>query len=147
MFPKIVIKTLFICIVSTMFRLFQNIVQNIVGQFFVKTSPNHRIGKHRIVKNIASLRKVSIAHPSPKRLQVAGKSRSNGGSEWNTCGETTLSASLVRKMHSVVWKWPQSGQIGPRPPILVIRGSRGPIWLAKVEQMVDHRGTHVGGLP
>ena len=56
MFPKFVIKTSLICIVSTMFRLFRR------AMFL----PNYclyiaslRIGKHHIVKNIASLRKVN----------------------------------------------------------------------------------------
>ena len=42
----------------------------------------------------------------------AGKCGSNGGSQWNTCGVTTLGAKLVRKMHPVVRKWPQSGPFG-----------------------------------
>ena len=46
-----------------MFRLFQNIVKNIVGQCFCQNIASLRIGKHCIVKNIASLRKVNIAHP------------------------------------------------------------------------------------
>ena len=46
----------------------------------------------------------------PKRLQMAGKSGSKGGSQWNTCGGTTLVAKLVRKMHPMVWKWPKNGQ-------------------------------------
>ena len=46
-----------------MFRLFQNIVKNIVGQCFCQNIASLRIGKHRLIKNIASLRKVKIAHP------------------------------------------------------------------------------------
>ena len=34
----------------------------------------------------------------------------------------------------------------PKPPFLAMRGSRRPRWLAKVDQMVDHSWTHVGGL-
>ena len=32
----------------------------------------------------------------------AGKSGKNGGSQWNTCGGTTLVAKLIRKMHPMV---------------------------------------------
>ena len=46
--------------------------------------------------------------------QMAGKSGSNGGSQLNTCGRTTLGAKLVRKTHPVVWKWPQSGPFGAK---------------------------------
>ena len=55
-------RTSLICIVSTIFWLFQNIVQNILGQHRLNIA-SLRIGKHCIVKNIASLRKVNIAHP------------------------------------------------------------------------------------
>ena len=41
---------------------------------------------------------------------LAGKSGSKGGSQWNTCGGTTLVAKLVGKMHPMVWKWPKNGQ-------------------------------------
>ena len=41
-------------------------------------------------------------------------------------------------------KWPIWGQ---NRHFWAIRGSRRPRWLAKVDQMVDHSGTHVGGLP
>ena len=34
----------------------------------------------------------------------------------------------------------------PKSPFLAIRGSRRLRWLAKVDQMVDHSWTHVGGL-
>ena len=33
----------------------------------------------------------------------------------------------------------------PKPPFLAIRGPGRPRWLAKVDQMVDHSDTHVGG--
>jgi len=45
---------------------FLNIVKNIEVDVFFKhrlKMTSLRIGKHRIVKNIASLRKVNIAHP------------------------------------------------------------------------------------
>ena len=38
-----------------------------------------RIGKHRIVKNIASLRKVNIAHPYRTTTQVPLTSGNRGG--------------------------------------------------------------------
>ena len=41
---------------------------------------------------------------------MAGKSGSNGRSQWNTCGGTTVDAKLVRKMHPMNWKWPKNGQ-------------------------------------
>ena len=50
----------------------------------------------------------------PQRPLVAGKSGSNGGSQLNTCGRTTLAAKLVRKTHQVVWKWLQSGPFGAK---------------------------------
>ena len=45
---------------------------------------------------------------------MAGKSGSNGGSQWDTCGGSTLSAKLVRKMHPVVRKWPQIYPFGAK---------------------------------
>ena len=30
---------------------------------------------------------------------MAGKSGTNGGSQWHTCGESSLDAKLVGKMH------------------------------------------------
>ena len=62
-------KTSLICIASTMFQLFSNIVKNIEVNVFSEhrlKMTSLRIGKHRIVKNIASLRKVNIAHPYPE---------------------------------------------------------------------------------
>ena len=50
----------------------------------------------------------------PQRPLVAGKSGSNGGSQLNTCGRTTLAAKLVRKTHQVVWKWLQIGPFGAK---------------------------------
>ena len=35
---------------------------------------------------------------------------------------------------------------GPKPPFLAISGPRDPPLLAKVDKMVDHSDTHVGGL-
>ena len=52
---------------TAMFQLFSNIVKNMEHNVF--SSEHHlkiaelRIRKHRIVKNIALLRKVNIAHP------------------------------------------------------------------------------------
>ena len=77
---------------------------------------------------------------------MAGKSGTNGGSQWNTCGETTIDAKLFRKMHPMVWKWPKNANFGPKPPFFAISGLIDPPWLVKVEQMVDHSGTHVGGI-
>ena len=52
---------------------------------------------------------------------------------------STLDAKFARKMHPVVWKWPQSGPFGAKTAIFwAIRGPRHPRWLAKVDQMVDH---------
>ena len=48
-----------------------------------------------------------FGHKRPQTPQMAGKTGSNGGSQLNTCGRTNLGAKLVRKMHPVVWKWPQ----------------------------------------
>ena len=50
-----------------------------------------------------------------------------------TRGGTTTDATLVRKVHPMVWKWPKNDQFWAKR-------------LAKVERMVDHSGTHVGGL-
>ena len=51
-----------------------------------------------------------FGHEWPLRPPMAGKSGTNGGSQWNTCGGTTLDAKLVRKMHPMLWKWPKNGQ-------------------------------------
>ena len=53
---------------------------------------------------------VIFDHKWPKRPPIAGKSGTNGGSQWNTCGGTSLDAKLVRNMHPMVWKWPKNGQ-------------------------------------
>ena len=45
---------------------------------------------------------------------MAGKSGSNGGSQWDTCGGTTLGTKLVRKMHPVVRKWPEICPFGAK---------------------------------
>ena len=50
---------------------------------------------------------------------MAGKSGSNGRSQWNTCGGTTLDAKLVKKVHLMAWKGPKMANFGPKP---VIRG-------------------------
>ena len=60
-----------------MFRLFQNIVQNILGQHRLNIA-SLRIGKHCIVKNIASLRKVNIAHPY-QRVALPEKTNESSG--------------------------------------------------------------------
>ena len=145
-----------------------------------------------------------FGHNQPYRPPMAGKSGTNDGSQWNTCGGTTLDAKFVRKMHPMLWKWPKIANFGPKPPFLAISGlidplkagksgknggsqwntcggttlvaklirkctqwhengsemanfgqktqflaisgPRDPWWLLKVEQMVDHSGTHLGGL-
>ena len=51
-----------------------------------------------------------FGHTWPQRLQMAGKSGSKGGSQWNTCGGTTLDAKLFRKLHKMVRKWPKNNQ-------------------------------------
>ena len=88
-----------------------------------------------------------FGHKRPQTPQMAGKSGSNGGSQWNTCGRTNLGEKLVRK------NAPSSVEMAPKWPIwgqnrhfLAIRGSRRPRWPTKVDQMVDHSWTHVGGL-
>ena len=48
---------------------------------------------------------------------MAGKSGLNGGSQWNTCGGTTLDAKLVRKVHLMAWKGPKNGQIRAKTAI------------------------------
>jgi len=64
--PSIVQKTSLICIVSTIFWIFSNIVKNIEVDVLSKTSAENRIVKNWKTsnrQNIASLRKVNIAHP------------------------------------------------------------------------------------
>ena len=39
---------------------------------------------------------------------------------------------------------PKVANFEPKPPLLVIMGHGGSWWLANVDQMVDHSGTHVG---
>ena len=58
-----------------------------------------------------------LGHKRPQTPQMAGKSGSNGGSQWNTCGRTTLGANLGRKKHPVVWKGPQSCPFGAKNAI------------------------------
>ena len=58
-----------------------------------------------------------FGHRRLQTPQMAGKSGSNGGSQLNTCGRTTLGAKLVRKTHPVVWKWPQSDPFGAKNAI------------------------------
>ena len=41
---------------------------------------------------------------------------------------------------------PKMVNFGPKPTIQVIRGHRASRWLVKVDQMLDHSGTHVWGL-
>ena len=77
-----------------------------------------------------------VAHLGPKspfsghkRLQtpqMAGKSGSNGGSQLNTCGGTTLGAKLVRKTHPVVWKWPKNCPYWTKNDYFF--ASNGPLW-------------------
>ena len=56
---------------STMFQFFQTSSKTLRSMFFFKhrlKMTSLRIGKHRIVKNIASLRKANIAHPYWRNL-------------------------------------------------------------------------------
>ena len=55
-----------------------------------------------------------LGHKRLQTPQMAGKSGSNGGSQLNTCRRTNLGAKLVRKMHPVVRKWPESGPFGAK---------------------------------
>ena len=55
-----------------------------------------------------------LGHKRLQTPQMTGKSGSNGGSQWDTCWGSTLSAKLVRKMHPVVWKWPQNCPFGAK---------------------------------
>ena len=55
-----------------------------------------------------------LGHKRPQTPQMACKSGSNGGSQLNTCRRTNLGAKLVRKMHPVVWKWPQICPFGAK---------------------------------
>ena len=41
---------------------------------------------------------------------------------------------------------PKMANFGQKTPFLAIRGPKGFRWLVKVDQRVDHSGTHVGGL-
>ena len=114
-----------------------------------------------------------FGHKWPQGPLVAAKSGTNGGSQWNTCGGTTLDEKLVRKVHLKAWKVPKNGQFwailwgdysscktrrnnapngmevanfGQKTPFLAMSGPRDPQWVARVEQLVDHSGTHVGEL-
>ena len=55
-----------------------------------------------------------FGHTWPQGPPMAGKSGTNGGSQWNTCGGTTLDAKLVRKNAlsgmEMAQKWPIFGQ-------------------------------------
>ena len=62
---------------------------------------------------------------------MAGKSGTNGGSQWNTCGGTTLDAKLVRKMHPIVWKWPRNCQFWAKNSIFGHKWPQGPLVAAK----------------
>ena len=67
-----------------------------------------------------------LGHKRLQTPQMAGKSGSNGGSQWDTCGGSTLSAKLVRKMHPVVRKWPQIYPFGAKNDFFF--ASNGPPW-------------------
>ena len=54
-----------------------------------------------------------FGHEWPLRPPMAGKSGTNGGSQWNTYGGTTIDEKLVRQMHPMVWKWPKMANFGP----------------------------------
>ena len=55
-----------------------------------------------------------LGHKRLQTPQMAGKSGSNVGSHLNTCRRTNLGAKLFRKMHPVVWKWPQICPFGAK---------------------------------
>ena len=67
-----------------------------------------------------------LGHKRLQTPQMTGKSGSNGGSQWDTCGGSTLSAKLVRKMHPVVRKWPQIYPFGAKNDFFF--ASNGPLW-------------------
>ena len=67
-----------------------------------------------------------LGHKRLQTPQMTGKSGSNGGSQWDTCGGSTLSAKLVRKMHPVVRKWPQIYPFGAKNDFFF--ASNGPPW-------------------
>ena len=83
-----------------------------------------------------------FGHKRLQTPQMAGKSGSNGGSQWDTCGGSTLSAKLVRKMHPVVRKWPQICPFGAKndfflPQIGAISTTTGCIFLKNFASRVD----------
>ena len=41
---------------------------------------------------------------------------------------------------------PKMANFGQKTPFLAMSGPRDPQWVARVEQLVDHSGTHVGEL-
>ena len=87
-----------------------------------------------------------FGHQRPQRPPMAGKSGTNCKSQWNTCGGTTVDAKLVRKCTQWYGNGPKMANFGQKTPFLAIRGPKGFRWLVKVDQRVDHSGTHVGGL-
>ena len=80
---------------------------------------------------------VIFDHKWPKRPPIAGKSGTNGGSQWNTCGGTSLDAKLVRNMHPMVWKWPKNGQFWAKNAIF------GHMWPQRL-QMAGKSGSKCG---
>ena len=83
-------------------------------------------------KNCQFWAKTAIfGHKRPYRPSKAGKSGTNGGSQWNTCGGTTLVAKLVRKMHPMVWKWPKNDQYWAKNAIFGHKWPQGPLVAAK----------------
>ena len=74
-------------------------------------------------KNGQFLAKTAVfGHKRPQTLQMAGKSGSNVGTQWNTCVGTTLDEKLVRKVHLMAWKGPKMANFGPKPSFLAISG-------------------------
>ena len=80
---------------------------------------------------------IIFGHKWPLRPPMAGKSGTNGGSQWNTCEGTTLDAKLVRQMHPMVWKWPKNGQFWSKCAFFGHNRPKGP-------QMDGKSGTNGG---
>ena len=66
-----------------------------------------------------------LGHKRLQTPQMIGKSGSNGGSQWDTCGGSTLSAKLARKMHPVCGNGPKFVHLGPK---MTFFASNGPLW-------------------
>ena len=124
-------------------------------------------------ENALSGVEMALGHTRPQRPHMAGKSGTNCGSQWNTCGGTTIDAKLDRKGYLVLWKWPKNGPFRTKMPfwhcgvttldakigkntkccgngqfwaktvILAIGGQGKSKWIIRLEQMVEHIVTHV----